>query len=135
MVPLRIPPLRERREDVPLLAITSCSASTSGPAGDKLLSPEALAQLLEHEWPGNVRELENMIEQAAALSPAARDSGPPTPPEHLPSAGRGGSAVTLAQAVEDAERRAIEATLSAATVTSGGWPARWGSRRPRSGGR
>ncbi len=111
VVPIRIPPLRERREDVPLLAIHFLQRFNQRTGGDKLLTPEAVARLLEHEWPGNVRELENMIEQAAALSPGREIRAADVQPEHLPSAGRGGSAVTLAQAVEDAERRAIEATL------------------------
>jgi two-component system response regulator HydG len=52
-----------------------------------------------------------MIEQAAALSPGREIRAADVQPEHLPAGGRGGSALTLAQAVEDAERRTIEATL------------------------
>src|SRR5512138_3510643 len=68
VVPLRIPPLRERREDVPLLAAHFLERFNKRTGNAKTLAPEAVARLLEHEWPGNVRELENIIEQAAALS-------------------------------------------------------------------
>jgi two-component system response regulator HydG len=114
VVPVRIPPLRERREDVPLLAAHFVQRYNHRTGDGKLLTPEALARLLAHDWPGNVRELENAIEQAAALSPGreiraadiqlepARGAAPPT----------GDSARTLAEAVEDAERRAIEAALA-----------------------
>jgi DNA-binding NtrC family response regulator len=60
-----IPPLRERREDVPVLArhlIERISSELDRPARD--ISEGALALLLEHEWPGNVRELENAVERA-----------------------------------------------------------------------
>jgi two-component system response regulator HydG len=110
VVPLRIPPLRERREDVPLLAAHFLERFNQRTGGDKVLTPDGAARLLEHDWPGNVREIENVLEQAAALCPAreirARDI-------HIEAArpAQAGAAATLAQAVEDAERRAIEAAL------------------------
>ncbi|HET8722929.1 MAG TPA: sigma-54 dependent transcriptional regulator [Anaeromyxobacteraceae bacterium] len=110
VVPLRIPPLRERREDVPLLARHFLDRLNRRGGPQKRWSVEALSRLLEHDWPGNVRELENVVEQAAALSvgdeirPAdvsfASDAGP------APGGGE-----TLADAVAAAERRAIEAAL------------------------
>jgi two-component system response regulator HydG len=73
---------------------------------------DALAHLLEHDWPGNVRELENVVAQAAALSegPEIR-TGDATFGLDTRGRDRGGDGVTLAQAVEAAERRAIEAAL------------------------
>jgi two-component system response regulator HydG len=114
VVPVRIPPLRERREDVPLLAAHFVQRYNHRTGEGKVLTPEALAGLLSHDWPGNVRELENAIEQAAALSPGreiraadvqlepARGAAPPP----------GDAGRTLAEAVEDAERRTIEAALA-----------------------
>jgi DNA-binding NtrC family response regulator len=71
---LVLPPLRERRDDVPLLAQTLLARLPEG-AGN-LLSPEALSVLALHDWPGNVRELRNLVERFAyALrsgQPAAR---------------------------------------------------------------
>lgn len=69
ILPLRLPPLRERQEDIPLLArhfITKCSSESASSA--KQLSPGALGKLLMYEWPGNVRELANVIERAVIFS-------------------------------------------------------------------
>jgi DNA-binding NtrC family response regulator len=66
---LRVPPLRERRDDIPLLArdfIRQQAAETGKPVRD--LTEGALAVLLEHDWPGNVRELENAVARATATS-------------------------------------------------------------------
>ena len=72
VVRLRLPPLRERREDVPLLAsrfLGAAAAKLQAPA--KRLSPAALERLQAHDWPGNVRELENLCWRLAALAPGA----------------------------------------------------------------
>jgi two-component system nitrogen regulation response regulator NtrX len=67
-LPLNVPPLRERRSDVPILArhfLASFCAAEGKPA--KQLTPEALEVLEEYRWPGNVRELRNLMERAAIL--------------------------------------------------------------------
>jgi two-component system response regulator PilR (NtrC family) len=68
VIELRVPPLRERREDVPKLAgrVLERLATDSGQPAARL-TPEALAALLTYAFPGNVRELENVIERAVAL--------------------------------------------------------------------
>jgi DNA-binding NtrC family response regulator len=68
---LRIPPLRERRQDVPLLAghVLERVARTTGV--HRTISDEALRRMLDYDWPGNVRELENCLERACALSSSA----------------------------------------------------------------
>jgi two-component system response regulator HydG len=114
VVPVRIPPLRERREDVPLLAAHFLLRYNRRTGEGKLLAPEALARFVEHDWPGNVRELENAIEQAAALSPGREIREGDVQLEHargIPAA-PAEEARTLAEAVEEAERRAIEAALA-----------------------
>jgi two-component system response regulator AtoC len=63
-VSLRLPPLRERRGDVPLLARHFLDRASKG----RMLTPAALASLAEYDWPGNVRELEMVIGRAAILS-------------------------------------------------------------------
>ncbi|HEY6100717.1 MAG TPA: sigma-54 dependent transcriptional regulator [Anaeromyxobacter sp.] len=68
VVTLRIPPLRERREDVPLLA--EHFAAKHGRGEGATLSPEARELLQAYDWPGNVRELENVIARALALNPS-----------------------------------------------------------------
>jgi DNA-binding NtrC family response regulator len=69
VVPLAIPPLRQRREDIPLLAEhVLARISTEAGRGKMSLAPEAAELFQGYAWPGNVRELENAIERAAALS-------------------------------------------------------------------
>ena len=113
VVPIRIPPLRERREDVPLLAAHFLARFARRTGALKTLSSEAVARLVEHAWPGNVRELENVIEQAAALSPNAELRGADVQVEPH-GAPLGEEVRTLAATVEDAERHAIEAALARA---------------------
>jgi DNA-binding NtrC family response regulator len=69
VVPIALPPLRERREDIRLLA-EEFLARARGEAGrgPRTIAPDALAALERFAWPGNVRELENAIERAVALS-------------------------------------------------------------------
>jgi len=112
VVPLRVPPLRERREDVPLLAAHFLESYAQRTGERKTLTPAALQKLVEYPWPGNVRELENMIEQAAALAPHARLSDADIRLQ-MPSPGEGARAAqTLAEVVEAAERRAIESAVA-----------------------
>jgi two-component system, NtrC family, response regulator GlrR len=69
IIPLSLPPLRERREDVTILArhfVERFAASLRKPVSG--LSPEATQKLVLHDWPGNVRELEHVVERAVALS-------------------------------------------------------------------
>jgi DNA-binding NtrC family response regulator len=77
--PLTIPPLRERKEDIPLLAeyfVKKCASEVK--SGVKALSPESIQVLSSYNWKGNVRELENAIERAIILS-----DGETLQPEHF----------------------------------------------------
>jgi DNA-binding NtrC family response regulator len=67
VVSLRIPPLRERRDDVPLLAAHFLSRTNKNGRAKYTLSDDVLRTMMEYPWPGNVRELENSIERACAL--------------------------------------------------------------------
>jgi two-component system nitrogen regulation response regulator GlnG len=70
VVPIRVPALRERLGDIPLLVRSFLARAVAADGlPEKTLSPEALARLKEHDWPGNVRELENLIRRLAALHP------------------------------------------------------------------
>lgn len=72
VVTIDIAPLRERREDIPLLAATFArQAAERHSIPERLLSREALRTLMEYDWPGNVRELKNAIERAAIMSEGA----------------------------------------------------------------
>ena len=69
VVPLFIPPLRDRRDDIPLLAQHFLTASAKRANKDlRGFTPAALNRLVTHPWPGNVRELENVIEKAAVMT-------------------------------------------------------------------
>jgi two-component system, NtrC family, response regulator PilR len=85
VIPIALPPLRERREDIPLLADhflakynEQMNKEISG------VSREAMDLLLHHEWPGNIRELENALERAVAL-----EATPTILPDSLPAGIRG----------------------------------------------
>jgi two-component system response regulator HydG len=68
VVSLRIPPLRERKEDIPLLAAHVVEKLARDKGIRYLFSDDALRLMMEYDWPGNVRELEHAIERAMALS-------------------------------------------------------------------
>ena len=121
VIELRLPPLRHRREDIPLLAEHFLRRFSAEHRRASKLSPEAMRRLESYEYPGNVRELENIIERAVALSSSAligmsdlpEVKSPrittPQPPSALPAEG-----VDLDQLVSDYERtwvlRALEQT-------------------------
>jgi two-component system response regulator AtoC len=88
---LRLPPLRERKEDVPLLA-EHLMKESGRKLGKKVesISPEALTILGEYDWPGNVRELENVIERATILSEDGVIRASHLPMDQMKGAGRAG---------------------------------------------
>jgi two-component system response regulator PilR (NtrC family) len=91
VIPIALPPLRDRREDIPLLAehfLMKYAEQMDKPVS--AISHPAMELLTKHDWPGNIRELENVIERAVAL-----ESTPSVQPESLPPALRGGRPRTL----------------------------------------
>jgi len=73
VIPFFVPPLRDRREDIPLLADHFLAEFTTAYGRKpKELTPEAYRMLSEHHWPGNVRELKNLIERIVILNPQVR---------------------------------------------------------------
>ncbi|MBU6364979.1 MAG: sigma-54 dependent transcriptional regulator [Gemmatimonadetes bacterium] len=90
VITVALPPLRERREDLPLLAshfLRHFAERYGRPA--QALEPEAMAALLRHEWPGNVRELRNVIEGALVMADGAQVTV-----GDLPATVRGGRGLT-----------------------------------------
>jgi two-component system response regulator HydG len=83
---LRIPPLRERRQDIPLLVAHFLERIARSGGQERTLSDDALKAMLAYDWPGNVRELENCLERACALT-----SGPTIHMCDLPPALHGAS--------------------------------------------
>ena len=70
VIPLHVPPLRDRREDIPLLVARFIhDFSLKEGEVEKTMSNEALEKLMRHDWPGNVRELKNIVERLAIMTP------------------------------------------------------------------
>lgn len=113
VVPLTLPPLRERREDIPVLAsfFANKAAHKHGLQPPEL-SPELMAALQAYDWPGNVREMENLMERLVVLTRGAR-LGVEFLPEkmrsgdHKPAPPEEESESTLEQAVQALKRRMI----------------------------
>jgi two-component system, NtrC family, nitrogen regulation response regulator NtrX len=83
VIPFFVPPLRDRREDIPLLADHFLREFTTAYGRKaKELTPEAYRVLLDYHWPGNVRELKNLIERIVILNPQVRVDA-----RHIPLAG------------------------------------------------
>ncbi len=78
VVPVLIPPLRERKEDIPLLINHFLSKTADSP---KKITPEAMKLLIDYSWKGNVRELENVIERTALLTEKEEITPANLPPE------------------------------------------------------
>jgi two-component system, NtrC family, response regulator AtoC len=85
VVPIYLPPLRERRDDVELLVVSFLHRYAEQNRREmRRIHPEAMRLLREHDWPGNVRELQNYVERAVILG-----TGPELTVEHLPPQLRG----------------------------------------------
>jgi transcriptional regulator with GAF, ATPase, and Fis domain/Flp pilus assembly protein TadD len=114
-VRLRLPPLRERREDIPLL-LSEFLASAASEAGSspKVPDAEALRRLLDYDWPGNVRELLNEARRLAAFpgpSVNVEALSPEIRAERAPAVSNAPGPDTLRQAALDGEARVLRAAL------------------------
>ena len=111
VIPVTMPPLRERKEDIPLLVehfLAQFRTEMRRPLEG--VSAEALEMLMAHDWPGNVRELRNVLERGAVLArgpiitPMDLELAPPALPGGTPSA-------ETADSLREVERKHIVATL------------------------
>jgi DNA-binding NtrC family response regulator len=108
---LEVPPLRERKEAIPVLAqrfLADVAANAHLPG--KRLTPEALAQLARYEWPGNVRELRNVIESVALMGPKGTIEVEDLP-ANVRKVGEGVIQLAVGTPLEAAEREIIQRTL------------------------
>ena len=122
VITIRLPPLRERKDDIPLLVqhfLQKYGEENGKPALE--LAPDALDLLVDYDWPGNVRELENAIERAAVLTPGSRigvnmipDHVRRTPTFRIPHITVPPDGLSLKDVVTDFEKRLIESTLESA---------------------
>jgi DNA-binding NtrC family response regulator len=122
VIPLEIPPLRDRADDIPLLVnhFIHKNASQSGNEPKKI-DPEVVESLLHYQWPGNVRELENAIERACALCEEGIIKVSDFPPHVIRKPGSDPASVrnvslpvgqTLDEFIREQEQRFIEETIS-----------------------
>src|SRR5262249_24859731 len=122
VVSIELPPLRERKDDIPLLAQHFLSKyGHENHKTDLELTPEALDLLTAYDWPGNVRELENVIERAVVLA-SAPAVGVELIPDHVRKAPEfqvpqfvvPPEGISFKDVIIDFEKRLIESTLEAA---------------------
>jgi DNA-binding NtrC family response regulator len=117
-VQILLPALRERREDVPLLAGHFLGNFAAGMGKDvRAIAPPALDQLLAHDWPGNVRELEHVIQRAVALADGDTITAFTFAPAAAPAmkaAALDGANITIpvGMTVDEATRRLVQATIA-----------------------
>jgi len=109
VVPIRLPPLRERLDDIPELANHYLQMATADGLPTKVLSPEAMARLKQHRWPGNVRELVNLVRRLSALyseeiigveTIESELADAVSAIDHGPSSSEAGEDISLADAVD-----------------------------------
>ncbi len=125
VVPIELPPLRERGEDVSVLARHFLAEFSAAEGRQKVFSPIALATFKEYTFPGNVRELRNAVEQAYILAEdeielehlptgiVARRDRATNGTASSPSASNGDISIAVPVALADVERQVILATLEA----------------------
>jgi len=122
VITVGLPPLRERREDIPLLVQHFLDKyNEESRRGALVVTPEAMDRLMAYEWPGNVRELENVIERAVVLCPD-REIGVDLIPDHVspfpvlpsPEVAIPPDGIHFREVIIGHERRYIEAALDAA---------------------
>jgi DNA-binding NtrC family response regulator len=113
-VTILLPPLRERREDIPLLTyyFLQQAAERYGKVNEGI-KPEAQQLLMGYSWPGNVRQLKNVVENMVVLSPPGELGPESLPPEIRPATGAptGGMNNLVGISIEQAERELIRNTL------------------------
>ncbi len=118
VIPFHVPPLRERREDIPILvrAFVEEFCAEAG-AKPKTIAAGALALLQRYPWPGNVRELRNLIERLVLMTPASKIGA-----EDLPATLQAASARDADPAATlEAARRGFEREFLAAKLRENGW--------------
>ena len=107
-----IPPLRERVDDVPMLARHLWADLSKRTGSRAILSPSMLSALGRYDWPGNVRELQNVLASAMVASPPRGLVSPQVLPAHITRAYAVSTRATLADARRDFEQRFVQAALA-----------------------
>jgi DNA-binding NtrC family response regulator len=110
--PIYVPPLRERGDDVSLLAEHYLSALNTRHGCAKRFSEGSLLTLRTHHWPGNVRELKNAVERAHIMDEHRLELQPMLWPSAVRDCSEGGIPVPIGSSLDQAERWLVEATLA-----------------------
>ena len=123
VIPIHLPPLSERREDVPLLVksfLQKLSQQHEPARPDVVFSQEAMRRLMAYDWPGNIRQLENIVERTLAMTPGRRQLDVADLPTEIQMNGGASSAidvvlpdegVDLPQYVQEIERQFVRFSL------------------------
>jgi len=112
VIPLHLPPLRERREDIPLLVDHFLKRfSHAYQRRPPEIDADTMAALKGHDWQGNIRELENTIERAVLIGSLTGIKGPDRQPEQVPTDDRAPLAIRAGLSVRDVEEALIKKTL------------------------
>jgi DNA-binding NtrC family response regulator len=114
VVTLVVPPLRERKDAIPVLALRFLEdiARQSG-VPPKRMTPEALAQLTRYRWPGNIRELRNLVESLTLTHPRPEIDAADLPASVRAASGGADIRLPVGTRMEDAEREIIRRTVEA----------------------
>lgn len=117
LIPLRIPPLRERAEDIPLLVQHFLDEFNAKYGKKKRVTDTAMQTLKLYQWPGNIRELENLLERLVIIGDETRITSSQiskilTVPEQAVSAGAEASGLGLKELMENYEREILQEALS-----------------------
>jgi DNA-binding NtrC family response regulator len=121
VITAQLPPLRDRKDDIPLLAHHFLEKYGEENRKNLILMPDALDLLVAYDWPGNVRELENVIERAVVLCPG-REIGADLVPDQVRSSRAPQvlgfvvppEGIAMREVISNAERQLIESALEAA---------------------
>lgn len=112
VIPIEVAPLRDKKEDIPLLVRHFLNLQREKGVGNKKVSPEAMDVLMGYAWPGNIRELENVVERAATLCEGDTITPFDLPPRLLEESARSGHTDnTLRSVLRDHERAHIRSIL------------------------
>ena len=120
VIPFHVPPLRERREDIPeLVAAFAAEFCADSRVPPKEITAEAISRLRGQAWPGNVRELRNLVERLVLMTPGPRIDASDVP-DSLPMGGAAAHAVPIDGTLDDA-RRAFEREFLVSRLREHGW--------------
>lgn len=113
-ITIEVPPLRERRDDIPVLAEHFAQEANRRFSGSKRFSPAALQALVRYRWPGNIRELIHVVQQAVVMSDQDEIQAEDLPPAVTLTPPTGGAGSDSDLSLREVQRRHVLAVMEAA---------------------